>query len=289
MDVGHPAAGLGHHQHAAGVIPDLLPVLGRRAAGAGRPRPRRGPPRAYLAWLSRRTGSARMARRSAMRAASPWEEWAASTDSQKRMQAGSAWSLTLTGTGSPSPARGTCQAPAPRMASEHGAVAAVAVQGGAQVGAAQGRQLDLARRGSGPGPRRTAGRAGSPWCRRWGRGSRSGARSPWRRPGRSRRRRRRRRPRRAAARTWPTTRSRMAAFAGSRRAAASSSPITGSSGKASPRARHTRAWLPKSATVTGLRSFFSRAPRSRLACTSRHRRPASRTAARAVSSSGARA
>ena len=49
-----------------------------------------------------------------------------------------------------------------------------------------------------------------------------------------------------------------AAFSGCLSSAASSSAMIGSSGNASPSVRQIRAWLPKSATVTGLLSFLAR-------------------------------
>ena len=70
----------------------------------------------------------------------------------------------------------------------------------------------------------------------------------------------------------------MAAFSGPLSSTASSSAMTGSSGNASARVRQISAWLPKSATVTGLLSFLARTSGEISLATARQSRAASRTA-----------
>ena len=142
MSVTRPA-GLGHHQHSPRHDPRSSRGTCRRAAGAGRPRLRLGPPRRTWSGCPgarvRPAGSAR----SAIRAESPWLLWADSTDSQKRTREGSLWGLTLHGQGgNPSPVSGACQTPGAADGGEHGAGATIPRQFLAQVGATQHGGLD---------------------------------------------------------------------------------------------------------------------------------------------------
>ena len=171
---------------------------------------------------------------SAMRAASPWEEWAASTDSQNRIRRQSVWLADLHGDGFAVAEAGAAPGPAPFEGDKKRSVAAVGRPGSGPGWGSPAPRRPPGRRGSGPGRWRTARRAGIPWCRRWGPGSRIAGSIPWRRPGRSIRKPV---PHRLPAAAWPTcsiTRPSMAACSGSRRTAASSSPMMGSPGKTVP-------------------------------------------------------
>ena len=87
------------------------------------------------------------------------------------------------------------------------------------------------------------------------------------------------------ARTCRITRSRIGRVFRKLSSAASSSAITGIIGKRVGKHSQINAWLPKSATVTGLLSFLARTSDEISARTARHSRAASRTARIATASS----